>query len=269
MPAADDDAALIAAAAREAGALALALAARGVSAWEKSPGNPVTDADIAVDRLLAARLRAARPDYSWVSEESDDDGLAPRRRGFLVDPIDGTRDFVRGRDGYAISIAVVEDGEPIAGVLCAPARRQLFLARRGGGATLNDRPIGVTGAASLTGARLPVDPSAFSARIWAEPWAAVAVEKPNAIALRIAKVASGEADALFDGRPARALDIAAAVLILTEAGGVVSDHEGALPSFDRRDAGLKSLVAATPAIHAELRARVADGLRRYAAMRRR
>lgn len=268
MPAADDDAALIAAAAREAGTMALALAARGVSAWEKSPGNPVTDADIAIDRLLAARLRAARPDYGWVSEESDD-GLAPRRRSFLVDPIDGTRDFVRGRDGYAISIAIVERGELVAGVLCAPARRQLFLARRGGGATLNDRPIRVTGTTSLTGARLPVDPSAFSARIWAEPWAGVAVEKPNAIALRIAKVANGEADALFDGRPARALDIAAAVLILTEAGGVVSDHEGALPSFDRRDAGLKSLVAATPAIHAELRARVADGLRRYTAMRQR
>lgn len=267
----ESDCELLVAAALEAGALALGFSGSPVRTWDKSPGNPVTEADIAIDRLLAKRLRSARPGYGWLSEETFDDGSrVGAKRCFLVDPIDGTRDFLRGRDGYAVSIAIVEDGAATAGVLFAPARRQLFVARRGRGATLDGKPLRVAGgAASLVGARLPVDPSAFSARIWDTPWDAVAVEKPNAIALRIAKIASGEADAVFDGRRVRALDIAAAALILTEAGGIVSDHEGHLPDFNASDAGLLSLVAGTPGLHEELRLRVAAGLARYAAMGRR
>lgn len=260
-----DDRGLLVSAALEAGKLALELSRGGFAAWEKTPGNPVTDADYAIDRLLTERLREARPDYGWLSEETRDDGsrLAARRT-FFVDPIDGTRDFVCGRDGYAVSIAVVEDGVPRVGVLFAPARQQLFVAERGLGAVCNDMPLSVSTASRLAGARLPVDRSVFKSRIWDEPWDAVAVEKPNAIALRITKVASGEADGVFDGRAVRDLDIAAAALILTEAGGIITDHEAAPLSFNGLNARMKSLVAATPGIHAELCAKVAGGHARYA-----
>lgn len=271
MPAPDAaDLALVADAVREAGAVALEMAAEGVARWEKSPGNPVTAADLAIDQLLAKRLRSARPDYGWLSEESRDDGSRlVARRSFLVDPIDGTRDYARGRSGYAVSVAIVEDGEVRVGALFAPARSQLFLAVRGGGAVLNDEPLRVSSARGLAGARLSVDASTLSSRLWQDPWAVEIVDKPNAIALRIGMVASGAADCTFDGRPARDIDIAAAALILEEAGGRITDHTGQRPMFNSLVPRSRSLVAATPGVHEEMRARLADALARYEAQGRR
>ena len=105
------DRALLVDAARTAGELAASLFDRNVRSWDKSPGNPVSDADIAVDSFLKRRLIEARPDYGWLSEETADDAARrDRRRVWVVDPIDGTRDFLRGRSGWAVSVALVEDG---------------------------------------------------------------------------------------------------------------------------------------------------------------
>jgi len=265
-----DDRALLIEAARAAGAVALGYAGRLVRSWDKSPNNPVSEADIALDRLLQERLLDARPDDGWLSEETaDDPDRLARPRVWVVDPIDGTRDFLRGRTGWAVSIALVEDGRPVLGAICAPARRQLFLAEAGAGATLNGEPIRVSDRASVAGCRIPADRSTIDAAYWPERWPAEAVEKPNGLALRIAKVASGEADAFFEGRPMGEWDIAAAGLILEEAGGVVTDRDGGPLRFNKPVPRLKGVVAAAPGLHAEVLRRVRLGIEAFTAIRRR
>ncbi|MDO9488824.1 MAG: 3'(2'),5'-bisphosphate nucleotidase CysQ [Sphingomonadaceae bacterium] len=265
-----DDRALAVAAAQAAGELALGYFGGVIDSWEKGPNNPVCEADLALDRLLNERLLGARPSYGWLSEETAD---APerlgRRRLWVVDPIDGTRDFLRGRTGWAVSVALVEDGVPIVAALCAPARRQLFVAQAGQGATLNGTPIHIGGCSAVTGLRIPADVSTITASYWPEKWDAQAVEKPNGLALRIAKLANDEADAFFEGRPMGEWDIAAAALILSEAGGTITDREGAPLRFNKPEPKLRGVIAATPAIHAEVLRRVGNGITALNALRRR
>ncbi|MBZ6377030.1 hypothetical protein B5C34_06990 [Pacificimonas flava] len=252
MPAADD-LALLEEAARRAGKQALAAIRDGVDAWEKEPGHPVTQIDLAIDRFLTDFLRGARPAYGWLSEETaDEDSRLGCDRIFVVDPIDGTRDLIRGREGWAIAIAVVEAGTVTQGVIFAPDLGRLYSAARGGGATLNGRAIRTNGAARLGSARLCVDRDVPRSRHWAGPSLGT-VYRPNSIALRIARVAAGEADATFDGRPSREWDTAAASLILQEAGGLISDETGRTPRYNKADPVERNLIAsANPALHADL-----------------
>lgn len=266
-----DDRSLIETAAREAGALALRYFGRSVRSWDKGGGNnPVCEADLALDRLLHERLLTGRPGNGWLSEETADN---PARLAcsdvWVVDPIDGTRDFLRGRTGFAVSIALVRDGQPVLAALCAPARDHFFVAEAGKGATLNGVPIRVSDCDSVAGCRVPADVSMLSARFWPEAWDAVTVEKPNGLALRIAKVASGDADAFFEGRPMGEWDIAAAALILTEAGGTITDRDGRPLLFNRPDPKPRGVIAATPLIHVEIQRRVGLGIAALNAMRRR
>lgn len=260
---------LIVEAAEAAGEMALGYFGGDVETWNKSPNNPVCEADLALDKLLYEKLLGACPDDGWLSEETaDDPARLGRRRVWVVDPIDGTRDFLRGRSGWAVSIALVEDGVPVLGAICAPARRQLFVAEAGGGATLNGRAIRIGDCAAIAGCRIPADPSTINASYWPEPWGAEAVEKPNGLALRIAKLASNEADAFFEGRPMGEWDIAAAALILQEAGGRITDREGAPLRFNKPVPRLRGVIAATPAIHAEVLRRVGRGIAAINALRR-
>lgn len=249
--------ALAVAAAREAGALALAML--GGASWEKAPGNPVSAADLAVDSLLKQRLLGARPDHGWLSEETaDNPDRLGKRALWVVDPIDGTRDFVRGRKGWAVSVALVVDGQVEVGVLVAPALGDSFAAARGLGATRNGVPVRVSGRAEPSGMRLPIEPQAITSRLWAEPLDAVAVYKPNGMALRVAMVACDEADAVFDGRVTNEWDMAATALILQEAGGVVTDRQGASYAFNKPVPTLEGVIATTPALHAPVRLRLAE-----------
>ncbi len=267
-----DDLALLLRAAGAAAALAKDYFDRGgVARWDKSPGNPVSAADLAVDAQLKAELLGARPDDGWLSEETADDLVRLGcRRVWVVDPIDGTRDFIRGRTGWAVSVALVVDGVPVLGALAAPARGQTFVAVAGGGATLDGVPLAVSGRTDLAGVRLPADAAGLAAGFWPEPWdaVAVAVEKPNSLALRIAHVATGFADGFIEGRTINEWDVAAAALLLTEAGGTVTDRAGASLTFNQPDPAVRGLVAATPALHADLRRRLDGGLMALAARRR-
>lgn len=268
-----DDRAMLVAAVREAGALAAELfAAHGRSelrVWDKDDGYPVSEADIAVDALLKARLHGTRPDYGWLSEESADDGSRlGRRRVWVIDPIDGTRDFLRGRTGWAVSVALVEDGVPILAALESPLRNQTYLASAGGGASLNGIALGVSGRTTLSGLAIPIDEQGLASKFWPEPWNAVAVEKPNSLALGIAKVASGAADAIFEGRTVSEWDIAAAALLLTEAGGTMTDRNLAAVKFNQPRPKLTGLVAATPALHGEVARRLNAGIAALSAVRR-
>lgn len=212
--------------------------------WEKVPGHPVCDVDLEVNAFLRKQLTALEPEAGWLSEETvDASDRIERRRLWVVDPIDGTRDYLRGRTGWAVSVAMVEDRVPVLGVLAAPARGEHWTAERGKGARRNGELLQVSGRTTIAGARVPADhlPSADADL--------VAVAKPNSIALRIALVAAGEADLVATLRWGFEWDIAAAALIASEAGATVSGVLGQPLAFNTASGEAFGVLVATPAIH--------------------
>lgn len=245
--------AAIASVAAEAGRLGMARAAQGFKSWEKTPGSPVCEVDLEIDALLKTRLAAIDPDAGWLSEETADDrARLGHRRLWVVDPIDGTRDYVRGRPGWAVSIALVEDGQPIAGVLDAPARGERWLASAGGGATLNGAPVRASTRTRFPGSRVPSD---ALPRVDDD---LVMVEKPNSIALRMAMVAADRADLVATIRWGHEWDIAAATLIAREAGAAVTDALGGALHFNTPKAQAFGVLTCAPAIHAAAVERLAE-----------
>jgi len=229
----------------EAGRIALARAGTDYQRWEKVPGHPVCEVDLEVNHFLREHLTALDPGAGWLSEETlDDSDRIERRRAWVVDPIDGTRDFLGGRPGWSVSVALVEERVPTIGVLAAPARDEHWTAARGQGAWRNGRRVRVSGRRELAGARVPVD------QLAAGDHDLVAVPKPNSIALRIALVAAGEADLLATMRWGHEWDIAAAALIASEAGATVTGALGQPFAFNTASAKAFGVLVATPAIHA-------------------
>jgi myo-inositol-1(or 4)-monophosphatase len=264
----DNDLRMIRSVVEEAGALAMEFFQQDYEAWEKSPGNPVTEADLAVDDLIKRRLTAMRPGYGWLSEETADDlSRLSCDRLWLVDPIDGTRAFLKGKDGFSVSIALVEHGEPVLAAVTAPARGLVFEARKGAGAWLNGQRIQVSDRADLHDCVMSADAQMFGWRGWPRPWPPMRFDKPNSIALRLALVACGEADAAIAMQPKSEWDMAAACLILSEAGGLYTDHLGARPRFNKPQPLLTSVVAANPALQPDLVRRVAEGIAAWEATR--
>jgi myo-inositol-1(or 4)-monophosphatase len=212
--------------------------------WEKSPDHPVSDVDLLVDNFLRERLAALDPDAGYLSEETTDSAARlGKSRVWVVDPIDGTRDFIRERTGWCVSVALIEDGQPIFGVLEAPARGERWLASAGGGATRNGLPIGVSDRTELPGSRIPFANLAKDSDL-------VAVNQPNSIALRIAMVAAGEADLVATLRWGHEWDVGAAALIASEAGATVSDALGAPLIFNTHAAEAFGVLITAPGIHA-------------------
>lgn len=233
---------------REAGDIAMRQwpgAGHALESWEKAPGNPVCAADLAVDAYLKRELGRLLPAAGWLSEETADD---PARLGrnliWLVDPIDGTRDFIRGRSGWAVSVALISAGRPLIGTLVAPARGEAWSAIAGQGATLNGAPLSASTRRELPGARVPADSLPREDRDLAM------VEKPNSIALRIAMVGDDRADLVATLRWGFEWDIAAATLIAREAGASVSDAFGKALDFNKRDPRAFGLLVSSRAIHA-------------------
>ncbi|MQT13885.1 3'(2'),5'-bisphosphate nucleotidase CysQ [Segnochrobactrum spirostomi] len=258
MPDADSlpsaDAALLAETARAAGALALGFFQRDPQVFTKADASPVTEADLAVDRFVAEALRPARPGYGWLSEEGkDDDERLARRRVFVVDPIDGTRAFIAGKPDWTISLAVVEDGRPFAAALYCPVTDEMFVAERGGGARLDDTPLAVRTDASLVGCRLAA-PSGFSRAASVKAAGIETVGFVHSLAYRLALVAAGRIDAAAASSRACDWDIAAADLIVHEAGGRLSNLDGEPVRYNRRDVSHPPLVAAGGRLHGELTA---------------
>nr|WP_299595563.1 inositol monophosphatase family protein [Sphingomonas bacterium] len=213
--------------------------------WEKVPGHPVCDVDLEADAMLRESLTAIDPEAGWLSEETADSAeRLTRTRLWLVDPIDGTRDFLRGRPGWCISVAMAEGGRPLIGVLDAPARREHWRAAAGDGAWRNGERLRVSDRKTLPGARVPADtlPRADADL--------VPVPRPNSIALRIGMVAAGEVDLLATLRWGNEWDIAAAALIAEEAGAMVSDARGNPLRYNSTRGDAFGVLATAPAIHA-------------------
>lgn len=259
---ADGDLPLIREAARTAGEIALRYFKRNPQTWLKGGHSPVSEADYAVDHYLRETLTAARPDYGWLSEETaDSPARLEARRTFVVDPIDGTRAFLEGAPTWCVSIAVVEDGEPLAGVLDCAARGEVFEATVGRGAFRN-------------GTRLHVGPESASPLVagpkslfddGAIAWPANFRRGPYypSLAYRLAMVASGELDATFVKPNAQDWDVAAADLILREAGGRLVDIKGNSLRYAEADPSHGALAAGSGPLLAELTAMMAGvaGLR--------
>jgi myo-inositol-1(or 4)-monophosphatase len=254
----DADLDLLREAAHEAGRLAVRLQESGLDIQWKDGGSPVTNADLALDALIKQRLRTARPDYGWLSEETVDDPVRLRaRRVFMVDPIDGTRAFMSGRPWWAVSLAVVEDGLALSGVIYAGRLEETYEAERGGGAYLNGQPIRASDCAALESCAMLSHKGAFVSGDWPEPWPEMRFESRNSVALRMALVAAGAFDATVAMTPKNDWDIAAGVVIAEEAGAVVSDHRGRPPELNRPSISHPSLVVAAPALHPLILARTA------------
>lgn len=251
-----DDLELLRSSAVAAGIIASGFFRRDVKSWTKENSSPVSEADILVDRYLASSLLTARPDYGWLSEETADN---PSRlnceRVFVVDPIDGTRGFLRGEDSWTVSLAVVENGIPVAGVVFAPVRDEMYDAARGEGARLNGKAITRRRRAGTP----PVIPAAGAVHQEMQADGLNYTRGPYypSLAYRLVQVATGKLDAVACRRGSQDWDIAAAAVILEECGIGFEDVCAGIPQFNRRDVRHGALAALgdmslKPLVHAAL-----------------
>lgn len=251
------DLSLLVEAAREAGEIAKGFTGRTARRWDKPDGaGPVTEADLAVNEMLEDRLQAARPDYGWLSEETEDDTTRLSRDNvFIIDPIDGTRSFVEGSRTWAHALAIAEKGVVTAGVVYLPLRDMMFSAALGEGAFLNGAPIAPSDRGDLDTAQLLVARPALQAKHW-QGHAAPAFKRAYrpSLAYRMALVAQGRFDGMLTLRPSWEWDIAAGHLILSEAGAISTDRTGGTLKFNNAHPKLNGLVAAGPAIHSQITA---------------
>ncbi|MEM9438043.1 MAG: 3'(2'),5'-bisphosphate nucleotidase CysQ, partial [Pseudomonadota bacterium] len=217
--------------------------------WEKSDGaGPVTEADLATDKLLRERLLAARPSFGWLSEETED---SPERLEqetvYIVDPIDGTRSFIGGSNTWAISAALTHQGSPVAAVVHLPSRGLTYTAALGHGATKNGAPISASHASDPVEAKLLSAKVNFTDRFWQSTPHRPDLSFRSSLAYRMALVAEGKFDAMITLRPTWEWDVAAGALLVTEAGGAAATTQGA-PRFNSAGAQLPGLLAGASAL---------------------
>ena len=250
-----NDLALLIEAATRAAEIALPFANHSAKAWEKEDGSgPVTEADLAVNDMLYAFLRNARPNYGWLSEETEDDRMRLKKRHcFVIDPIDGTRSFMNGEKTWAHSLAIATNGVPTTGVVHLPALDHLFAAEIGKGATRNNKILAVSRQDALSGAHVLAAQPTQTPKFWkdAEVPDFVRHHRPS-IAYRLALVAQGRFDAMITFRDSWEWDICAGALIAAEAGGVVSDRSGHSLRFNKILPITKGAVVAGPRLHHEI-----------------
>jgi myo-inositol-1(or 4)-monophosphatase len=248
------DLGLLIEAAERAGRIALSYWRQEPRSWEKDAGaGPVTEADLAVNDALQVMLTASRPDYGWLSEESEaNPARLDARRCFIIDPIDGTRAFIDGQDGFSHSLAIAEDDRIIAAVVHLPVRKMTYTAYRNGPALLNDRPI-APNRVGINGARV------LTYRAIAEPTHWQGGQMPPfqrefrpSLAWRLCLAAEGRFDAALSLRAAWEWDIAAGSLIAERAGAMVTDRHGKYMQFNSPRAMVDGLIVAGPRLHAEL-----------------
>jgi myo-inositol-1(or 4)-monophosphatase len=244
---------------REAGALARLTSQGDFKRWTKGDDNsPVSDADIAVNNLLKERLTALAPEAGWLSEETED-SLIGRSMAtvWIVDPIDGTRAFIAGKPDWTISVALVEHGRPVLAALYAPVTEEMFLAVNGRGATLNGLTIAANNGSTLAQAKL-AGPKRYLDRLEKLSPTILPQPKVHSLALRLTRVAHGALDAAFATPGSHDWDLAAADLMVHEAGGVMTDFSGQPLRYNQPHTVHGALIAAGSPRHATLVSLVRD-----------
>lgn len=253
MPASDLP--LLVDAARKAGHVATGFCGKTAQRWDKPGGlGPVTEADLAVNDMLHNVLRPARPDYGWLSEESEDTAVRlGHDRVFIIDPIDGTRSFTEGADTWAHAIAVAEHGQITSAVVYLPLRDLMYTAAKGQGAHLNGVPITASGIVGFEQATILAAKPAMASAVWRSGIcpAFTPAYRPS-LAYRLGLVAQAQFDAMLTLRPSWEWDIAAGALIVSEAGGIITNQRGAPLQFNAADPRLDGVVAGGAMIHAAL-----------------
>ncbi len=238
------------------GALAMTYFGTAVETWDKADKSPVSQADLAVNALLRERLDPDGLGYGWLSEETEDD---QRRLDcehvWVVDPIDGTRAFLRHKPHFTIAVALLRRGYPVLAAIFNPATGEMFEAVAGHGAHLNATPIQTSTCAALEGCRMLGPRDMFEHPAWPRPWPPMEIATFNSIAYRLALVAGGGWDATVSLTRKNDWDLAAADLILREAGARMTDHAGEGFRFNASHTRHRSVIAAGPALHAEILAR--------------
>lgn len=229
----------------QAGQAIFQMAAEGFETVYKANEDPVTTADLKADSILREGLTEDFPGTGWLSEETRDDySRLDKELVWVVDPIDGTKEFVSGIPEYAVSVALVEDGLPVLAVVYNPATKEMFAAAAGQGAWLNGEAINaehaLTAKPVLLASRSEIRRGEF------EPFEPFAEIRPcGSIAYKLALVAAGIADATFSLGPKNEWDIAAGVLLVSEAGGNVTNRSGAPFTFNQRSTLVDGIVATT------------------------
>lgn len=243
-------------AAHEAGEIAMRFFREGelssAQVQYKDGGSPVSEADFAVDELLKERLLSLLDDAGWLSEETaDSPGRLGRRQVFIVDPIDGTRAFIKGDPRWGLSLALTEDGVPVQAVLFMPALGETYAAVSGEGATLNGARIEASVRPALKGAKFagPVKAMDGLDRLG---FAIAREPRVPSLAYRLARIASGDLDAAVASTSAWDWDIAAAHLLIREAGGRLTDIDMVEPVYNAVEPRHRALTAAAPQLHDEL-----------------
>jgi myo-inositol-1(or 4)-monophosphatase len=237
---------------RQAGRLALSLFRTDLKNWTKGTSSPVSEADIAVNDLLESKLRSATPDHGWLSEESaDDEARLGKPLVWIVDPIDGTRAYLAGREDWCVSAALVGEASPVLAAVFAPASDEFFFAMRGQGATRNDAPIHATTGADMDFSRI-AGPKPLVERLNRAGGEISLHPRIGSLALRLCRVAQGSLDAAFAGGQSRDWDLAAANLIVQEANGRMTALSGDTILYNRREVAHGVLVAAGRERHASI-----------------
>lgn len=244
---------------RAAGAEAMRFFRKDPRSWMKDAHSPVSEADLAADAVLKRHLSAMRPDYGWLSEESPH---TPAPAGgsaiWIVDPIDGTRAFLKGKPEWTVSAALVEHGRPVVAAVFNPPDNLFYCAEAGHGAYLNGRRIHATRRPDIKGARVLAHDSALTGRRWRKAWPRMDLCGVNSIAYRLCLVAAGDYDATLSSSPKSDWDLAAADLILQESGAVVTGFNGAAFVYNKATFRHPNVVGAGMLLHARLIGHIAE-----------
>lgn len=243
---------------REAGAAVKALFGRPVESWTKADYSPISEADLASNRILKAHLIDRHGGgYGWLSEESaEEHGRLSAPRTWVVDPIDGTRAFLKGKPHFTICASLIEDGRALVSMVFNPATREFFEASAGEGALLNGKPIRASGCAAVEHCTILGADHMFRHPGWPDPWPDMRIEQRNSTNYRMALVAAGVFDATLALAPKADWDAAPGALIAEEAGAVVSDHTGGKFVYNQPQPSQRSLVCAAPALYEHVLERV-------------
>jgi myo-inositol-1(or 4)-monophosphatase len=221
---------------------------------EKAPDKPLTVADTEADEAIKRVLLTSFPDDGWLSEETrDSPARLAKSRVWIVDPLDGTKEFTQHIPEFCVCVALVVDGVVQVGVCYNPAEEKLFAARRGGGTTLNARAVSCTGKTALADATVLASRSEDKRGEWNAYKPLMKVKLTGSVAYKFALIAAGDADATFSLTPKNEWDICAGTMLVEEAGGVVTDRFGRPLTFNNRETLLPGLIAAGPALWGPIR----------------
>jgi myo-inositol-1(or 4)-monophosphatase len=238
------------AAARDAGAIVHRWYVGKYTISEKGEDSPVTEADVEANHCIQDIISHAFPDDGWLSEETrDSEARLAKTRVWVIDPLDGTKEFIKRIPEFCVSIALVETGTPVLGVIYNPERDELFASRQGGGISVNGAPAQVSGTSQLSAARFLASRSEDSRGEWDEFKSELTIDLTGSVAYKLALLAAGRGDATFSLTPKNEWDICAGAALISEAGGRITDRRGQPLRFNNPKTLLPGIIADNGHLH--------------------